>query len=143
MATFDKRRGTLSGTAGVSPLGTTPPVQLRRTIEFSGISGGGVATNDVIQAIQLPADCVVHWVGAEVTTANTSASSIRLSGAGYEYAAAANGNLSTAGQLAVSAATFPFFNSATSTVEITLTSATMTAGNAVVRVYALVTPVGD
>jgi len=144
MSTFDRRRGTTSGGAGLSPTVASATTQMRRTIEFSGISGAGVASNDIIQCLTLPEDCIVHWVGAEVTTKNTSAASVQLSGAGYIYAVAANGNLSTAvGQLAVSAATFPFYNSAASTVELVLTSGTMTAGNAVVRVYAVVTPVAD
>jgi len=143
MATFDRRRGTVTGTGELTQVGASSTTTVRRSIEFSGISGAGVAANDIVQAIQLPSDCVVHWVGAEVTTANTSAASVQLSGAGYIYAVAANGNLSTAGQLAVSAATFPFLNSAASAIELVLTSGTMTAGNAVVRVCAVYTIIGE
>lgn len=142
MATYDKRRGTTSGGAGMSHTGVGTMTKLTRTVDFSTVNSGAVtASTDLIQAIQLPANCVVHWVGAETETANTSAASVQVSGAGYIYVTAANGNLSTTGHAATSAATFPFFNSATSTVEVVVTSGTMTAGNALLRVFALVTPV--
>lgn len=142
MTTFDKRRGTTSGGAGLSPTVVGAPTKITRTITFSELNSGGVtASTDLIQAIQLPANCVVHWVGCETETANTSAASVQVSGAGYIYVTAGNGNLSTTGFGATSAATFPFFNSATSTVEVVVTSGTMTAGNAVLRVFAIVTPV--
>lgn len=143
MATYDLRRGTLTGGATTSPTGVSSMTQLRRILPLSAVHAGAISANDIVQCLELPADCIVHWVGAEVTTANTSAGSIQLSGAGYIYAAAVNGNLSTAGQLAVSAATFPFFNSAVTSVEFTLTSGTITLGDGTIRVYALITPVAD
>lgn len=143
MATRDMRRGTLSGAGALSPSGQAGTTVMRRILPLSTVNGGSIAANDIIQVLQLPEDCIVHWVGGEVTTANTSAGSIALSGAGYIYAAAVNGNLSTAGQLVVSAATFPFYNSASSAIEFTLTSGTITLGDGTIRVYAIYTPVGE
>lgn len=142
MTTYDKRRGTTSGGAGTSSTLVAGTTKLTRTVDFSTVNSGSVtASTDMVQAIQLPANCVVHWIGAETETANTSSASVQLSCAGYIPVTAANGNLSTTGFAATSAAMFPFFNSATSTIEVVVTSGTMTAGNALLRVFAVVTPV--
>ena len=81
-------------------------------------------------------------MGVDVTTVNTSAGSMQLSAAGFIVAAATNGNISAVtgqGGFVVSAAIFPFFNSAASTVELVLTSGTISAADGVLRVYAVLT----
>ena len=140
MATFDARKGNSSG-VGLSSTMTAPVYNLRNTIKLATSSSGGViAANDIIQVFTIPQETWVLAAGVETTTVNTSAGSMQLSGAGFILAAAANGNLSAGvGQQGwvVSAAAFPFFNSAASTVELVLTSGTISVADGVLRVYML------
>lgn len=144
MSTFNARKGNTSG-VGLSSTGTGGPYQVRNIVNLatSGASSGGViAANDIIQVLTLPQETWVHAMGVDVQTVNTSAGSMQLSAAGFVVAAATNGNISAVtgqGGFVVSAAIFPFFNSAASTVELVLTSGTISAADGVVRVYAVLT----
>ena len=133
MATFDKTGK--GGTTGHSANGRTP-YMVENTIDFS-VSGFQPAANDIVQAIDVPAETMVLNAGLEVLTASPSGVTLDLGDAG-DVDKYVDGHDSTATGFAanvVNASNVGHVYGSADTIDITVLGAQDTSAK--VRVFAV------
>jgi len=142
---------TLAGAGGAfSTAGRTPYV-IDNIVDFAAAvtaKGGALAQADIIEALELPAQCQILSCGAEVIEAHAGTSTdltldIGITGGntdfvadGFDYDAAAVGAVTSP-----VVAELPLYNASADTIDILLATMTGTTTGGKIRVWACVVPV--
>mgnify|MGYP003155673517 FL=1 len=122
------------GTAGHPSNGRTPYL-VENTIDVSAINGdSGAAQNDVLQAIDIPAETVIMEAGIEVITACSSSVTLDLGITGGDVDIYTDGDTNATGYSALTA-TARHVAAAADTLDVLVLSAASSAGK--IRVWAI------
>ena len=122
------------GTAGHPSNGRTPYL-VENTIDISAINGdSGAAQNDVLQAIDIPAETVIMEAGIEVITACSSSVTLDLGITGGDVDIYTDGDTNATGYSALTA-TARHVAAAADTLDVLVLSAASSAGK--IRVWAI------
>ena len=122
------------GTAGHPSNGRTPYL-VENTIDISAInSDSGAAQNDVLQAMDIPAETVIMEAGIEVITACSSSVTLDLGITGGDVDIYTDGDTNATGYSALTA-TARHVAAAADTLDVLVLSAASSAGK--IRVWAI------
>jgi len=122
------------GTAGHPSNGRTPYL-VENTIDISAINGdSGAAQNDVLQAMDIPAETVIMEAGIEVITACSSSVTLDLGITGGDVDIYTDGDTNATGYSALTA-TARHVAAAADTLDVLVLSAASSAGK--IRVWAI------
>jgi hypothetical protein len=122
------------GTAGHPSNGRTPYL-VENTIDVSAInSDSGAAQNDVLQAMDIPAETVIMEAGIEVITACSSSVTLDLGITGGDVDIYTDGDTNATGYSALTA-TARHVAAAADTLDVLVLSAASSAGK--IRVWAI------
>jgi hypothetical protein len=122
------------GTAGHPSNGRTPYL-VENTIDVSAINGdSGAAQNDVLQAMDIPAETVIMEAGIEVITACSSSVTLDLGITGGDVDIYTDGDTNATGYSALTA-TARHVAAAADTLDVLVLSAASSAGK--IRVWAI------
>ena len=122
------------GTAGHPSNGRTPYL-VENTIDVSAINGdSGAAQNDVLQAMDIPAETVIMEAGIEVLTACSSSVTLDLGITGGDVDIYTDGDTNATGYSALTA-TARHVAAAADTLDVLVLSAASSAGK--IRVWAI------
>tara|TARA_R100000005_G_scaffold93139_1_gene67913 strand:- start:659 stop:1123 length:465 start_codon:yes stop_codon:yes gene_type:complete len=122
------------GTTG-HPTRTRRPYLVENTIDISAINGdSGAAQNDVIQALDIPAETLVMEAGIEVLTALSSSVTLDLGITGGDVDIYVDGDTNATGYSTLTA-TARHISAAADTLDVLVLSADSTAGK--IRVWAV------
>jgi len=132
MATYDKTG--VGGTTGHPSNGRTPYL-VENTIDIAAInSAAGTAANDVIQAIDIPAETLVMQAGVEVLTALSSSVTMDLGITGGDVDNFVDGDTNATGYSTLTA-TANLVVASADTLDVLALSASSSAGK--IRVWAV------
>ena len=132
MATYDKTGA--GGTTGHPSNGRTPYL-VENTIDVSAVNGdSGAAQNDVLQAMDIPAETVIMEAGIEVITACSSSVTLDLGITGGDVDIYTDGDTNATGYSALTA-TARHVAAAADTLDVLVLSAASSAGK--IRVWAI------
>ena len=139
MATYD--RTGKGGTTGHPANGRTPYL-VENTIDISAINGdSGAAQNDVLRALDIPAETLIMEAGIEVITALSSSVTLDLGITGGDVDAFVDGfafDSASAGDYATLANTAcPILVTTSDTIDVLIQAATTVSTAGKVRVYAV------
>lgn len=141
----------LSGAGGAFSTAGRTPFVIDHIVDFAAAitaKGGALAQADVIEALELPAQCQILSCGAEVIAEHTGTSTdltldIGITGGntdfvadGFDYDAASVGAVTSP-----VVAELPLYNSAADTIDILLATMTGTTTGGKLRVWACIVPV--
>ena len=122
------------GTAGHPSNGRTPYL-VENTIDVSAVNGdSGAAQNDVLQAMDIPAETVIMEAGIEVITACSSSVTLDLGITGGDVDIYTDGDTNATGYSALTA-TARHVAAAADTLDVLVLSAASSAGK--IRVWAI------
>ena len=122
------------GTAGHPSNGRTPYL-VENTIDVSAVNGdSGAAQNDVLQAMDIPAETVIMEAGIEVITACSSSVTLDLGITGGDVDIYTDGDTNATGYSALTA-TARHVAAAAATLDVLVLSAASSAGK--IRVWAI------
>ena len=122
------------GTTG-HPTRSRRPYLVENTIDISAINGdSGAAQNDVIQALDIPAETLVMEAGIEVLTALSSSVTLDLGITGGDVDIYVDGDTNATGYATLTA-TARHISAAADTLDVLVLSADSTAGK--IRVWAV------
>ena len=122
------------GTAGHPSNGRTPYL-VENTIDVSAINGdSGAAQNDVLQAMDIPAETVIMEAGIEVITACSSSVTLDLGITGGDVDIYTDGDTNATGYSTLTA-TARHVAAAADTLDVLVLSAASSAGK--IRVWAI------
>ena len=122
------------GTAGHPSNGRTPYL-VENTIDVSAVNGdSGAAQNDVLQAMDIPAETVIMEAGIEVITACSSSVTLDLGITGGDVDIYTDGDTNATGYSALTA-TARHVAAAADTLDVLVLSAASSAGK--IRVWAV------
>ena len=122
------------GTAGHPSNGRTPYL-VENTIDVSAVNGdSGAAQNDVLQAMDIPAETVIMEAGIEVLTACTSSVTLDLGITGGDVDIYTDGDTNATGYSTLTA-TARHVAAAADTLDVLVLSAASSAGK--IRVWAI------
>ncbi len=122
------------GTTG-HPTRTRRPYLVENTIDISAINGdSGAAQNDVIQALDIPAETLVMEAGIEVLTALSSSVTLDLGITGGDVDIYVDGDTNATGYSTLTA-TARHISASADTLDVLVLSADSTAGK--IRVWAV------
>ena len=122
------------GTAGHPSNGRTPYL-VENTIDVSAVNGdSGAAQNDVLQAMDIPAETVIMEAGIEVITACSSSVTLDLGITGGDVDISTDGDTNATGYSALTA-TARHVAAAADTLDVLVLSAASSAGK--IRVWAI------
>ena len=122
------------GTAGHPSNGRTPYL-VENTIDISAINGdSGAAQNDVLQAMDIPAETVIMEAGIEVITACSSSVTLDLGITGGDVDIYTDGDTNATGYSTLTA-TARHVAAAADTLDVLVLSAASSAGK--IRVWAI------
>ena len=122
------------GTTG-HPTRTRRPYLVENTIDISAINGdSGAAQNDVIQALDIPAETLVMEAGIEVLTALSSSVTLDLGITGGDVDIYVDGDTNATGYSTLTA-TDRHISAAADTLDVLVLSEDSTAGK--IRVWAV------
>ena len=126
------------GTAGHPSNGRTPYL-VENTIDVSAVNGdSGAAQNDVLQAMDIPAETVIMEAGIEVITACSSSVTLDLGITGGDVDIYTDGDTNATGYSALTA-TARHVAAAADTLDVLVLSAASSAGK--IRVWAIMSDV--
>ena len=132
MATYNRTGA--GGTAGHPSNGRTPYL-VENTIDVSAVNGdSGAAQNDVLQAMDIPAETVIMEAGIEVITACSSSVTLDLGITGGDVDIYTDGDTNATGYSALTA-TARHVAAAADTLDVLVLSAASSAGK--IRVWAI------
>ena len=132
MATYDRTGA--GGTTGHPSNGRTPYL-VENTIDVSAVnSDSGAAQNDVLQAMDIPAETVIMEAGIEVLTACTSSVTLDLGITGGDVDIYTDGDTNATGYSTLTA-TARHVAAAADTLDVLVLSAASSAGK--IRVWAI------
>ena len=132
MATYDRTGA--GGTTGHPSNGRTPYL-VENTIDISAVnSDSGAAQNDVLQAMDIPAETVIMEAGIEVITACSSSVTLDLGITGGDVDIYTDGDTNATGYSALTA-TARHVAAAADTLDVLVLSAASSAGK--IRVWAI------
>ena len=132
MATYDKTGA--GGTTGHPSNGRTPYL-VENTIDVSAVnSDSGAAQNDVLQAMDIPAETVIMEAGIEVITACSSSVTLDLGITGGDVDIYTDGDTNATGYSTLTA-TARHVAAAADTLDVLVLSAASSAGK--IRVWAI------
>ena len=132
MATYDVTGA--GGTAGHPSNGRTPYL-VENTIDVSAVNGdSGAAQNDVLQAMDIPAETVIMEAGIEVITACSSSVTLDLGITGGDVDIYTDGDTNATGYSTLTA-TARHVAAAADTLDVLVLSAASSAGK--IRVWAI------
>jgi len=132
MATYDKTGA--GGTTGHPSNGRTPYL-VENTIDVSAVNGdSGAAQNDVLQAMDIPAETVIMEAGIEVITACSSSVTLDLGITGGDVDIYTDGDTNATGYSTLTA-TARHVAAAADTLDVLVLSAASSAGK--IRVWAI------
>jgi hypothetical protein len=132
MATYDVTG--VGGTTGHPSNGRTPYL-VENTIDVSAINGdSGAAQNDVLQAMDIPAETVIMEAGIEVITACSSSVTLDLGITGGDVDIYTDGDTNATGYSTLTA-TARHVAAAADTLDVLVLSAASSAGK--IRVWAI------
>ena len=124
----------VGGTTGHPSNGRTPYL-VENTIDISAINGdSGAAQNDVLQAMDIPAETVIMEAGIEVITACSSSVTLDLGITGGDVDIYTDGDTNATGYSALTA-TARHVAAAADTLDVLVLSAASSAGK--IRVWAI------
>ena len=124
----------VGGTTGHPSNGRTPYL-VENTIDVSAVNGdSGAAQNDVLQAMDIPAETVIMEAGIEVLTACTSSVTLDLGITGGDVDIYTDGDTNATGYSTLTATARPVAASA-DTLDVLVLSAASAAGK--IRVWAI------
>ena len=124
----------VGGTTGHPSNGRTPYL-VENTIDVSAINGdSGAAQNDVLQAMDIPAETVIMEAGIEVITACSSSVTLDLGITGGDVDIYTDGDTNATGYSALTA-TARHVAAAADTLDVLVLSAASSAGK--IRVFAV------
>ena len=124
----------VGGTTGHPSNGRTPYL-VENTIDVSAINGdSGAAQNDVLQAMDIPAETVIMEAGIEVITACSSSVTLDLGITGGDVDIYTDGDTNATGYSALTA-TARHVAAAADTLDVLVLSAASSAGK--IRVWAI------
>ena len=122
------------GTAGHPSNGRTPYL-VENTIDVSAVNGdSGAAQNDVLQAMDIPAETVIKEAGIEVITACSSSVTLDLGITGGDVDIYTDGDTNATGYSTLTA-TARHVAAAAATLDVLVLSAASSAGK--IRVWAI------
>ena len=122
------------GTAGHPSNGRTPYL-VENTIDVSAVNGdSGAAQNDVLQAMDIPAETVIMEAGIEVITACSSSVTLDLGITGGDVDIYTDGDTNATGYSALTA-TARHVAASADTLDVLVLSAASSAGK--IRVWAI------
>ena len=122
------------GTAG-HPANARTPYLVENTIDVSAVNGdSGAAQNDVLQAMDIPAETVIMEAGIEVITACSSSVTLDLGITGGDVDIYTDGDTNATGYSALTA-TARHVAAAADTLDVLVLSAASSAGK--IRVWAI------
>ena len=122
------------GTAGHPSNGRTPYL-VENTIDVSAVNGdSGAAQNDVLQAMDIPAETVIMEAGIEVVTACSSSVTLDLGITGGDVDIYTDGDTNATGYSTLTA-TARHVAAAADTLDVLVLSAASSAGK--IRVWAI------
>ena len=122
------------GTAGHPSNGRTPYL-VENTIDVSAVNGdSGAAQNDVLQAMDIPAETVIMEAGIEVITACSSSVTLDLGITGGDVDIYTDGDTNASGYSTLTA-TARHVAAAADTLDVLVLSAASSAGK--IRVWAI------
>ena len=122
------------GTAGHPSIGRTPYL-VENTIDVSAVNGdSGAAQNDVLQAMDIPAETVIMEAGIEVITACSSSVTLDLGITGGDVDIYTDGDTNATGYSTLTA-TARHVAAAADTLDVLVLSAASSAGK--IRVWAI------
>ena len=122
------------GTAGHPSYGRTPYL-VENTIDVSAVNGdSGAAQNDVLQAMDIPAETVIMEAGIEVITACSSSVTLDLGITGGDVDIYTDGDTNATGYSTLTA-TARHVAAAADTLDVLVLSAASSAGK--IRVWAI------
>ncbi len=132
MATYDVSG--VGGTTGHPSNGRTPYL-VENTIDVSAVNGdSGAAQNDVLQAMDIPAETVIMEAGIEVITACSSSVTLDLGITGGDVDIYTDGDTNATGYSTLTA-TARHVAAAADTLDVLVLSAASSAGK--IRVWAI------
>ena len=132
MATYNKTGA--GGTTGHPSNGRTPYL-VENTIDVSAVNGdSGAAQNDVLQAMDIPAETVIMEAGIEVITACSSSVTLDLGITGGDVDIYTDGDTNATGYSTLTA-TARHVAAAADTLDVLVLSAASSAGK--IRVWAI------
>ena len=132
MATYDRTGA--GGTTGHPSNGRTPYL-VENTIDVSAVNGdSGAAQNDVLQAMDIPAETVIMEAGIEVITACSSSVTLDLGITGGDVDIYTDGDTNATGYSTLTA-TARHVAAAADTLDVLVLSAASSAGK--IRVWAI------
>ena len=132
MATYDVTG--VGGTTGHPSNGRTPYL-VENTIDVSAVNGdSGAAQNDVLQAMDIPAETVIMEAGIEVITACSSSVTLDLGITGGDVDIYTDGDTNATGYSTLTA-TARHVAAAADTLDVLVLSAASSAGK--IRVWAI------
>ncbi len=124
----------VGGTTGHPSNGRTPYL-VENTIDVSAVNGdSGAAQNDVLQAMDIPAETVIMEAGIEVITACSSSVTLDLGITGGDVDIYTDGDTNATGYSALTA-TARHVAAAADTLDVLVLSAASSAGK--IRVWAI------
>ena len=124
----------VGGTTGHPSNGRTPYL-VENTIDVSAVNGdSGAAQNDVLQAMDIPAETVIMEAGIEVLTACTSSVTLDLGITGGDVDIYTDGDTNATGYSALTA-TARHVAASADTLDVLVLSAASAAGK--IRVWAI------
>jgi len=124
----------VGGTTGHPSNGRTPYL-VENTIDVSAVNGdSGAAQNDVLQAMDIPAETVIMEAGIEVLTACTSSVTLDLGITGGDVDIYTDGDTNATGYSALTA-TARHVAASADTLDVLVLSAASSAGK--IRVWAI------
>ena len=124
----------VGGTTGHPSNGRTPYL-VENTIDVSAVNGdSGAAQNDVLQAMDIPAETVIMEAGIEVLTACTSSVTLDLGITGGDVDIYTDGDTNATGYSTLTA-TARHVAAAADTLDVLVLSAASSAGK--IRVWAI------
>ena len=124
----------VGGTTGHPSNGRTP-YMVENTIDVSAVNGdSGAAQNDVLQAMDIPAETVIMEAGIEVITACSSSVTLDLGITGGDVDIYTDGDTNATGYSALTA-TARHVAAAADTLDVLVLSAASSAGK--IRVWAI------
>ena len=124
----------VGGTTG-HPSNTRSPYLVENTIDVSAVNGdSGAAQNDVLQAMDIPAETVIMEAGIEVLTACTSSVTLDLGITGGDVDIYTDGDTNATGYSTLTA-TARHVAASADTLDVLVLSAASAAGK--IRVWAI------
>ena len=151
MATITTLSNSVGAATHPSVSSRNQPYMVENTVNWASAvtaKGSALAANDVIEALQIPAQSIVLAAGFEVITAATGSCTVSLGVTGVTAAAYVSAfavtSSATAGTYATPAtAGYPIVSQSADTIDLLLVTETTTLSAGSVRVFALIVDASD